>query len=289
MPTGKHGGMSARPPAGRVKTVTSLANPLVKEIRGLALPKNRKESGLFVGEGLKLVTDALERNWPIRTFVHSTKVSNQPAIERAAAMARARGADILAVGEAVLGKIARRDNPQTVIGVFEQKLEPPESIRARDANVWIALESIKDPGNLGTIIRTADAVGAEGVLLIGETVDPFSVEAVRATMGSIFHVPIARMGVREFLQWRTTWRGMVVGTHLSGDRDYREVDYRRPVLLLMGNEQSGLPNTLADACDALVRIPQAGRADSLNLAIATAVMLFEIRRHALRLPPEAGR
>ncbi len=281
--------MSTRPPAGRVKTVTSLANPLVKEIRGLALPKNRKESGLFVGEGLKLVTDALERNWPVRTLVHSAKVADQPGVQRAAAMARARGADILAVSEAVLGKIARRDNPQMVVGVFEQKLVPPESIRARDANVWIALESIKDPGNLGTIIRTADAVGAEGVLLIGETVDPFSVEAVRATMGSIFHVPIARMSMREFLSWRTTWRGTVVGTHLSGRRDYREVDYRRPVLLLMGNEQSGLPDTLADACDALVRIPQAGRANSLNLAIATAVMLFEVRRHALRLPPKSGR
>jgi len=289
MSGGKPGRMAARPPAGRVKTVTSLANPLVKEIRGLALPKNRKESGLFVAEGLKLVTDALERDWPIRTLVYSAKAADQPGIQRAAAMARGRGADILAVSEAVLGKIARRDNPQMVIGVFEQKLTPPESIRARDANVWIALEAIKDPGNLGTIVRTADAVGAEGVLLLGETVDPFSVEAVRATMGSIFHIPIARMSVREFLSWRTTWRGMVVGTHLAGHRDYREVDYRRPVLLLMGNEQSGLPNTLADACDALVRIPQSGRADSLNLAIATAVMLFEIRRHALRLPPESGR
>jgi len=278
-----------RAPAGRLKTVTSLANPLVKQIRGLALSKNRKESGLFVAEGLKLVTDALDRNWPISIFVYAAKAGDQPAVERAAALARARGADILAVSDAVLGKIARRDNPQTVLGVFEQRLAPPEAIRARDSALWVGLEGVKDPGNLGTIIRTADAVGAEGVLLIGETVDPFSVEAVRATMGSIFHVPVARMSVREFLNWRSTWRGMVVGTHLSGRRDYRDVDYRRPVLLLMGNEQSGLPDSLADACDALVRIPQAGRADSLNLAVATAVMLFEIRRDVLSLPPEAGR
>lgn len=289
MAEGRQGRTTARPPAGRVKTVTSLANPLVKEIRGLALSKNRKESGLFIAEGLKLATDALERNWPIRTLVYAAKASGQPPVDRAVATARARGADILAVSDAVLGKIARRDNPQTVIGVFEQRLTPPESVRARDSGLWVALEGVKDPGNLGTIVRTADAVGAQGVLLIGETVDPFSVEAVRATMGSIFHVPIARMSVREFLSWRSTWRGIVVGTHLSGRRDYREVDYRRPVLLLMGNEQSGLPDALADACDVLVRIPQAGKADSLNLAVATAVMLFEIRRDALRLPPEPGR
>jgi TrmH family RNA methyltransferase len=285
----RHGRTQARSAVGRVKTVTSLANPLVKEIRGLALPKNRKESGLFIAEGLKLATDALERNWPIRMLVYSAKASGQTAIDRAVATACARGADILAVNDAVLGKIARRDNPQTVIGVFEQRLAPPESISSRDSGLWIALEGIKDPGNLGTIIRTADAVGAQGVLLIGETVDPFSVEAVRATMGSIFHLPISRMSVSEFLSWRSTWRGIVVGTHLSGRRDYREVDYRRPVLLLMGNEQSGLPDALADACDVLVRIPQAGKADSLNLAIATAVMLFEIRRDVLRLPPEPGR
>jgi TrmH family RNA methyltransferase len=289
MADARHRRVPARPPAGRVKTVTSLANPVVKEIRGLALAKNRKESGLFVAEGLKLVTDALERNWPIRILVHAAKASGQPAVDRAVATARARGADILAVSDAVLGKIARRDNPQIVIGVFEQRLAPPESIRARDSGVWVALEGVKDPGNLGTIIRTADAVGADGVLLVGETVDPFSVEAVRATMGSIFHVPIARMSVREFLSWRLGWRGIVVGTHLAGRRDYRDVDYRRPVLLLMGNEQSGLPDTLADACDVLVRIPQTGKADSLNLAVATAVMLFEIRRGALRLPPEPGR
>jgi len=112
---------------------------------------------------------------------------------------------------------------------------------------------------------------------------------VRATMGSIFAVPVARAGAEAFLDWRRGFPGLVAGTHLEGAVDYRSVEFRgRPVLLLMGNEQQGLPEALASACDSLLRIPQAGRADSLNLAVATGVMLFEIRRHALTLAGEVA-
>ena len=268
---------------GSVKTVTSLTNPTIKDIRGLALPKNRKESGLFVTEGMKLVADAVEEDWPIKILVYGAKVADHPVVRRVATTAHARGGDVLEVSEAVLAKITRRENPQMVVGVFEQKLTPKSDIRPGPTGVWVALEGIKDPGNLGTIIRTADAVGAEGVILVGDTVDPFGVEAVRATMGSIFHMKLARMSVAEFKEWRKGWPGIVVGTHLSGKSDYRTIDYDRPVMLFMGNEQSGLPEDLAATCDHLVKIPQAGRADSLNLAIATGVMLYEIRRDKLKL------
>jgi len=268
---------------GAVKTITSLTNPTIKDIRGLALPKNRKESGLFVTEGMKLVADAVEEDWPIKILVYGAKVADHPVVKRVATTAHARGGDVLEVSEAVLSKITRRDNPQMVVGVFEQKLTPKSEIQPGPVGVWVALEGIKDPGNLGTIIRTADAVGAEGVILVGDTVDPFGVEAVRATMGSIFHMKLARMSVDEFKAWRKGWPGIVVGTHLSGKSDYRTIDYDRPVMLFMGNEQSGLPDDLAATCDHLVKIPQAGRADSLNLAIATGVMLYEIRRDKLKL------
>ena len=133
-----------------------------------------------------------------------------------------------------------------------------------------------------TVIRTVDAVGAKGLILVGDTTDPFSVETVRATMGSVFAVPVARASAEAFIAWRAAAKATVVGTHLKGSVDYRTVDYARgPVVLLMGNEQQGLPDELAYACDQLIRIPQAGRADSLNLAVATGVALYEIRRHAL--------
>jgi TrmH family RNA methyltransferase len=268
---------------GAVRTITSLTNPTIKDIRALALPKHRKESGLFVTEGMKLVADAVEEDWPIKILVYGAKVADHPVVRRVAQVAHARGGDVLEVSEAVLSKITRRDNPQMVVGVFEQRLTPKSEIRPGPTGVWVALEGIKDPGNLGTIIRTADAVGAEGVILVGDTVDPFGVEAVRATMGSIFHMKLARMNVAEFKEWRKGWPGIVVGTHLSGKSDYRTIDYDRPVMLFMGNEQSGLPADLAATCDHLVKIPQAGRADSLNLAIATGVMLYEIRRDRLKL------
>ncbi len=276
--------MTERRPHGQVKEITSLANPIVKDIKALALKKFRDQSRTFMAEGLKLVIDALELGWTIRTFVYAKAAKGNPAVEKAAARAFAAGALVLEVTEKVLGAITRRDNPQMVVGVFDQRWTAIADVSPRDNEVWVALDRVRDPGNLGTVIRTADAVGASGVILVGDTTDPFSVETVRATMGSVFAVPVAKASEVEFLAWRKGFRGLVAGTHLKGAVDYRTVDYTRgPVLLLMGNEQQGLTETLAAACDRLVLIPQAGRADSLNLAVATGVMLYEARRHALKV------
>jgi TrmH family RNA methyltransferase len=133
---------------------------------------------------------------------------------------------------------------------------------------------VRDPGNLGTIIRTADAAGCGGVILIDDCCDPYSVEAVRATMGSIFAVTLAKTSMAQFLAWRAGWPGSVVGTLLSAALDHRQAAYRAPALILMGNEQAGLSPELAKACDVNVKIPMRGRADSLNLAVATGIMVY---------------
>jgi TrmH family RNA methyltransferase len=270
-----------RPPAAP-RLVTSLANPLVKDIRALAMRKVREEAGLFVAEGLKLVSEAIEGGWPIRILVHRSG-EDRPMLARAIAATRRAGGEVLEVTGEVLEKLSRRDNPQTVIGVFEQRLAPIRSVEPSTDSLWVGLDRVRDPGNLGTIIRTADAVGADGVMLIGETTDPFGIEAVRATMGSIFNLRLAAGAAADFLAWRKTYRGRIVGTHLSGTKDYREADYRGACLLLMGNEQQGLPDELARACDSLVKIPMRGKADSLNLAVATGIMLFEMARPRLKL------
>lgn len=269
---------------GRVKEVTSLANPLVKDIKALALKKFRDQQNAFMAEGLKLVIDALDLGWTIKTLIFAKSALGNQAVEKVAARTVAAGGDVLEVSEKVLTAITRRDNPQAVVGVFSQRFVPLKDIRPKGNDVWVALDRVRDPGNLGTVIRTVDAVGAKGVILVGETTDPFSLETVRATMGSIFAVPVAKTHPDAFLEWRRSFPGSVAGTHLKGAVDYRSVDFgNRPVLLMMGNEQQGLPDNLADACDKLLRIPQDGRADSLNLAVATGVMLFEIRRGALKL------
>ncbi|WP_181707944.1 TrmH family RNA methyltransferase [Chthonobacter rhizosphaerae] len=263
---------------GSVKQITSLTNPIVKDIRGLALKKHREETGLFLGEGLKLVTDALEEGWPVHTILFAAATRGQEAVMRAAATVHARGGMVLDVSEQVLGKITRRDNPQMVVGVFRQKLTPLAEVRPREGDIWVALEQVRDPGNLGTIVRTADSVGAKGVILVGETCDPFSMEAVRATMGSLFHVPLVRTGRDAFLAWAKTSGARLVGTHLKATADYRSVASTAPTVLVMGNEQQGLSDALAEACAVRVKIPMWGKADSLNLAVATGVMLYELRR-----------
>ena len=267
---------------GQVKEVTSLSNPIVKDIRALALKKFRDSQDAFMAEGLKLVIDALDLGWTIRTLVFARSQKGNAAVEKAAARTVAAGGLVLEVSEKVLSAITRRDNPQMVLGVFRQRWTALRDIRPAAGDVWVALDRVRDPGNLGTIIRTVDAVGARGVILIGETTDPFSLETVRATMGSVFAVPVAKAGVEAFLAWRGQTGARLVGTHLKGSVDYRTVDYSAgSLVLLMGNEQQGLPENLAETCEALIRIPQAGRADSLNLAVATGVALYEMRRHAL--------
>ncbi|ACE89429.1 rRNA methylase protein [Rhizobium etli CIAT 652] len=269
---------------GQVKEVTSLANPIIKDIKALTNKKSREESGTFLAEGLKLVIDAIELGWTIRTLVYAKAAKGKPLVEQMAAKTVASGGLVLEVSEKVIGSITRRENPQMVVGIFDQRWKPLKDIRPREGETWVALDRVRDPGNLGTIIRTADAAGASGVILVGEATDPFSLETVRATMGSVFAVPVARATPEEFLAWRKSAGVSVVATHLAGAVDYRTIDYRKkPVVLLMGNEQSGLPEQLAKEADALARIPQQGRADSLNLAVATAVMLFEARRHLLSL------
>ena len=269
---------------GQVKEVTSLANPIVKDIRALAVKKYRDQTGTFMAEGLKLVIEALDLGWEIRTLVISKSQKANAAVGKVAARTVASGGLVLEVSEKVLTGITRRDNPQAVLAVFEQRFTPISDVRLAAGEVWVALDRVRDPGNLGTIIRTVDAVGAAGVILVGDTTDPYSLEAVRASMGSIFATRLAKADIAAFLNWRKNAGGLMVGTHLKGAVDYREVDYAAgPVILLMGNEQQGLPDDLAEACDRLVLIPQAGRADSLNLSVATGVMLFEIRRGALKV------
>ncbi|MBB4230461.1 TrmH family RNA methyltransferase [Rhizobium mongolense] len=269
---------------GHVKEVTSLANPIIKDIKALTNKKSREESGTFMAEGLKLVIDAIELGWAIRTLVYAKAAKGKPLVEQMAAKTVASGGLVLEVSEKIISSITRRDNPQMVVGIFESRWKPLKDIRPKDGDTWIALDRVRDPGNLGTIIRTVDAAGASGVILVGETTDPFSLETVRATMGSVFAVPIAKATPEEFIGWKKSAGVAVVATHLAGSVDYRTIDYKkRPVVLLMGNEQSGLPDQLAKEADALARIPQQGRADSLNLAVASAVMLFEARRHLLSL------
>jgi TrmH family RNA methyltransferase len=258
------------------RSISSLTNPTVKAVRALHLRKEREGSGLFLSEGLKIVVDAVELGHAPSILMYGPEAADHPLLKRCAEATLKAGGEVIEVTRDVLEKVSRRDNPQAVVAVFPQVFMPLLNIDPMAAPCWVALQAVRDPGNLGTIIRTADAAGCGGVILVGECTDPYSVEAVRATMGSVFAVKIAKATVEEFLAWRAAWPGSVVGTLLSATTDHRAAEYRQPALILMGNEQAGLPAELADACDVNVKIPMRGRADSLNLAVAAGIMIYTV-------------
>lgn len=256
------------------RQVTSLSNPTVKAARGLHLRKEREESGLFLAEGLKIVAEAFEHGRTPRILMYGPDAAAHHLVKAIAAATLKASGEVLEVSRDILEKVSRRDNPQTVVAVFEQAFTPLAALEPKSAGAWVALQAVRDPGNLGAIVRTADAAGCGGVILVGDCCDPYSVEAVRATMGSIFAVPLYKATVDEFLAWRQGWPGSVVGTLLTATVDHRSAEYRAPTLILMGNEQAGLPPELAAACDVNVKIPMRGRADSLNLSVATGIMIY---------------
>lgn len=258
------------------RQITSLTNPTVKAVRGLHLRKEREESGLFLAEGLKIVIEAIDLGHAPRILMYGADAAGHPMLQKAVAATQDARGEVIEVSRDVLEKVSKRDNPQAVVGVFPQAYTSLGDIRPADAPCWVALQAVRDPGNLGTIIRTADSAGCGGVILVGDCTDPYSVEAVRATMGSVFAVRIAKATVEAFLDWRKTWPGSVAGTLLSATTDYRQADYKTPTLILMGNEQQGLPPELAAACDVTVKIPMRGRADSLNLSVATGIMIYTV-------------
>jgi len=256
------------------RVVTSHPTPTVKGARGRPMGKAREGTGQFLAEGLKIVTEAIELGHMPKILMFGQDGGDHPLLVKAIGATGMAGGDVIEVNREILEKVARRDNPQAVLAVFEQKFTPADTLEPRAAGVWVALHRVRDPGNLGTIIRTADAAGCGGVILVGECCDPWSVEAVRATMGSIFAVPIVKMTEAEFIAWRGGWPGSVVGTLLTATVDHRSADYQRPTLILMGNEQAGLTPELAALCDVNVKIPMRGRADSLNLSVATGIMIY---------------
>lgn len=269
-------------PSSRV--ITSLTNDRVKLIRSLDMRKARRDTGLFVAEGASVLMAARESGWRPNMIVHGAEARDSAAHRGLIDWALREGTEGLEVSHAVLEKLAAKENPQNLMGVFEQRWAAlPKAKTLAKSALWVALDEIRDPGNLGTIIRTIDAVGAAGVILVGNCCDPYQREAVRATMGSLFAVPIAKVERAAFIEWAASWPGDRVGTHLDATADFRDGAYVGPTLLVMGREGPGMSDEVAAVCNRLVKIPMAGTLDSLNLAVATALMLYEIRRPTLKL------
>ena len=256
--------------------ITSAANTEVKLLRSLHDRKYRRKTGWFLAEGMRICTEAVQLGYAPQRLVYAAGREGEPGLAALIAACRDAGGRVLPVTDGLLSRISRKDNAQMVIGAFTQKWGSLTAVRGAADGCWIALDRVRDPGNLGTIMRTADAVAANGIILIDDCTDPFSVEAVRASMGAVFNVNLVQTGSSDFASFCGGWPGQIIGTALPASADYRAARWTRPLILLMGNEQAGLPASLTELCTQLVRLPMKGRSDSLNLAVATGVCLYEM-------------
>jgi len=238
--------------------ITSPQNPVIKQLRSLVDKKARREHGLFLAEGLAMLERAAELGWSPGVLVATKPVSIWDDVRP------------LVVSEKLMATLSGQNNPQDVIAAFKPRFQPHPT----KTGVWLVLEEIRDPGNLGTIIRTAEAAGVEGIILAGECCDPWGPDCVRASTGSIFAVPLVRMTREALISFMGAFPGETVGTAMVAKTDFRR-PYGAPLMLVLGSESRGLSQDISKACKTLVRIPMKPGVESLNLAIATALILYQ--------------
>ena len=259
------------------RLVTAFSNPTVKRLRSLRDKKARREEGLFLAEGLRIITEARDSGRLPEIVMFSAEGARHKLAAEIIEATEAAGGEAVETTPDILSKASGKDNPQMLVAAYRQPGTDLSAIDRTKAPLWFVAQSLRDPGNIGTILRTGDAVGAGGLILIDDSADPYSVEAVRASMGAIFTQQVAKAPWSEFVAWLRSGASQLVGTSLKATDDYLTATYEQPCFLLIGNEQQGLPAEYEAQCDTLVKIPMAGRADSLNAAIAAAVMAFQVR------------
>lgn len=258
------------------RQITGFSNPTVKYLRSLRDKKHRRRAGQFLVEGLRLLEDARESGRLPRQVVLAEGRDPHPLIDRLEADVTAAGGEIIETSPDILTKITGKSNAQSVVGVFDEWDTGLQHLDRDSATIWLVAQALRDPGNLGTMLRTGDAVGAGGLILIDDCADPFSAEAVRASMGAVFTQTLAQARWEDFVPWLRSGAGQLVAASLRDAVPYRGAPYASPCFILIGNESQGLPESYEAECDLRVTMPMRGRADSLNAAVAGAVLAYEV-------------
>lgn len=259
--------------------ITSASNPRIKAIRKLRDRKYREQSASHLVEGVRAIEEGLDNAALVTTLIFNESALReskelQHLLQRISEIKPQP--ELLAVTTEVLSSFSSRSNPHLAIAVFDQRWMSLEEIKEEPNHAWIALEAPRDPGNVGTIIRTAEAAGARGVILLDQSCDPYSPEAMRASTGALFGISLVKSTRDTFIAWAKQSAFELVGTGLARSQDYRELPYTAPTIIVMGTEKDGITDTLENACDFMAKIPMRGKTDSLNLSIASGLMLFEV-------------
>lgn len=252
--------------------ISSLSNPLIKHARALRQRKERSETGLFLVEGIHHVGEAVQCGWDVDAILYAPETLTSDFGRELTARASLQ-TKLQAVSAQVMDSLAEKDNPQGILAIVRQKqtrLDELVSIK-----FGAAVVSPQDPGNVGTILRTLDAVGADALFLLDGGVDHYHPTSVRASMGTIFSKPVAQTSFVEFVEWKKRGNIQLIGTSSRADSDYQNFEPKSPWILLLGSEQKGLSLEQLAACDAGVSLPMRGRASSLNLAVAAGILLYK--------------
>lgn len=261
--------------------ITSLANPQIKQARALRQKKSRDESGLFLVEGLAHVGNAIEAGWGVETLLYAPERLRSDFGLELVAQAQRTGVRCQTVSGAVFESLAEKDNPQGIAALVRQRglslADFAPAAQGRRPALFAALVAPQDPGNIGATLRTLDAVGGDGLLLLDGGADPYQPACVRASMGTLFHIPFVQAGFDDFVAWVKERGFRLVGTSARAEADYRQFEPDdRPLVLLLGSEQKGLSAEQLQACDERLSLPMRGRVSSLNLAVAAGVLLYAL-------------
>jgi TrmH family RNA methyltransferase len=256
--------------------ITSFSNPTIKSIRKLADHKERMATGLFLAEGLRVVAEAIQCNAAVESIIYAPKLLVSEFGQSVVKTAQERGIPLIEVTPNIFATFSIKEGPQGIAAVVRQNWHNFQQTFPQPGDTWVALESVQNPGNLGSIMRTVEAIAAKGLILLDQSTDPFDPTAVKASMGAIFSVKLIKADFKTFSSWQEQAHVPVIGTSDKAANDYMDLPYPNPCVLLMGSERQGLPQTYLDRCDQVVRIPMEGRTDSLNLAIATSIILYQI-------------
>lgn len=258
--------------------LTSRQNPKIKQIRALSVRKQRQQQGVFVVEGIRHVGEAVESGAEIEYLVYAPDLLTSDFAYSLITQLGIKGVPVFTTPGDVFTDIAGKENPQGILAVVKQKLTPLGFLSETNFSWGVAILSPQDPGNLGTLMRTLDAAGADGLIVLENATDIFHPTAVRASMGTIFWKPVVYASFAEFRAWQNVHNFNIYGTSAKGSVTYSEADFHRPAILLLGSEREGLGEEHKALCTSLVSLPMHGRASSLNLSVAAGVLLYEMGR-----------
>jgi TrmH family RNA methyltransferase len=265
--------------------ITSRQNPKIKQLRALVHKKQRQQQGLFVVEGIRHVGEAVESGAIIDFLIYAPDLLTSDYAHNLVTQLELTNIPVFKTTGDILADLAEKEHPQGIIAVVRQELTPLNRLTPDNFSWGVVITNPQDPGNLGTILRTLDSAGADGLIVIQPGVDIFHPTAVRASMGTLFWKPVVYTSLEEFAAWQNTHQYHIYGTSAKSNLDYTQENYQRPAILMLGSERQGLNGEQSALCTSMLKLPMHGRATSLNLSVAAGIMLYHMREQ-LPLPEQ---